>query len=93
MKLRHYKYQLEVKDGPIEIVMHTADPRTFRFNGAGSVDIWLWAQVDTDAPLVTETFFIFGTGHDIDYSIPMEFLDTVQCRNFVWHVYRVNRFT
>ena len=49
----------------------------------------MWALVDPDAPLVTRTFVLTGTGHDVpdDVSHVATFRDGF----FVWHLWEAVR--
>ena len=51
--------------------------------------IVLWAQVDTDYPLVTRELLILGTGAPAQESNHLPFLGTVQSEGgaLVWHVF------
>lgn len=44
-----------------------------------------WALVDTEAPLASRTFGVFGTGHEVppDYT----YVGTWQQGPFVWHLF------
>lgn len=45
----------------------------------------IWAEVDTDAPLVERSFRVFGTGHAIPDGFA--FVGTAFDGPFVWHVF------
>ena len=47
----------------------------------------IWALVDTEAPLVDRTFFVFGTGHQILDPETLQHLTTFLCPPFVWHMF------
>ena len=81
-----YKYYY---NGFKEVTMH---------QGAKILDIqWqdrnivMWAEVDTDAPLVIHRFVFVGTGHELKTpSESRKYLSTVQDRTgYVWHVFAV----
>lgn len=49
----------------------------------------LWAQVNTDEPLVEQVYEVFGTGQPLPEHIGyMEHVGTAVGPLFVWHVYR-----
>lgn len=48
--------------------------------------ITLWALVDPTAPVVTRSFVVVGTGHDLPDGNLM-YRGTVQAGTFVWHVF------
>lgn len=53
--------------------------------------IYLWALIDTHAPLVKRKFVIYGTGWQIQDVENLFFLKTVFMPNgLVWHVFEVN---
>jgi hypothetical protein len=52
-----------------------------------SREICLWAEVPDDAPVITRTFRVIGTGGDVPD--PGTYLGTVFDGTFVWHVYEV----
>ena len=53
--------------------------------------IYVWAKVNTQYLLRERTFYVLGTGHTFpapgDYMGPLEFIDTVHDRQYVWHVF------
>ena len=49
----------------------------------------MWVLVDPNKPIGERTFAIVGTGYPMPDDIPMTYLDTVQIRSFVWHVFEV----
>ncbi len=58
--------------------------------------ICLWAEVDTDKPLVEPLVYVVGTGQplpeqecwfDGDEQHFNLYIDTVQLNGFVWHIY------
>jgi len=53
-------------------------------------DLFLWAMVDTHAPLETIKFVVHGTGWKIDDAENLFFLQTVHMPSgLVWHVFTV----
>lgn len=85
--MRIYKYPLEITDEqclwiPMRSKMISAQMQ----NGK----LCLWAIVNPDAPpMCGHIIRIFGTGHEIvpDGEREMEFIDTVQDGELVWHVF------
>lgn len=49
-------------------------------------EIQLWAQVNTDEPLVPRRFLIIGTGWELP-DVPLKYIGTVQISIFVWHIF------
>lgn len=50
----------------------------------------LWAEVDTDAPMIRRRFFNYGTGHEMPpTSDPLHYVGTFQMSggSLVFHVY------
>ena len=79
-----YKYQLKDRVSEIEI------PIDFNILAIQNQDncIFLWAVVDTDYPKEKRTFYLLGTGQELpDNFDDLEYLDTVQQNEYVWHVY------
>lgn len=52
----------------------------------------IWAEVDTDAPLVRRRFQIVGTGHALPER-PRAYVGTWQSGEFVFHLYEINPTT
>lgn len=52
-------------------------------------EIYLWAEVDTQAVMTKQTFYIRGTGHPLP-EIPADYVGTLQVNNgtFVFHIYQ-----
>ena len=81
-----YKYPLKVTDS-----QYLQLPRGCHVLSAGNQDgeLVLWAQVDTDQPLVPHQVLIYGTGRP--FELPghraYRYLNTVQMPPFVWHVW------
>ena len=53
---------------------------------------YMWALVDTTAPLVIRRFRIFGTGFDIEHTPKdLGYIGTFQVCNgtFIWHVFEI----
>lgn len=49
--------------------------------------IQLWAFVDPNKEKVKRTIFIFGTGEEIDESLYLSFISTLQHNGHVFHVF------
>ena len=90
---RVYKYPIPIADQEVTIQFpkgyeirafgHQSDPAT----------VLVWAEVDADEEeLVEQTFFVVGTGHDIERD-DLEFCATVNIWmvGLVWHVYTVRK--
>lgn len=79
-----YKYLLQMLDYqkismPSEaIILHV---------GEQDGDIMVWAMVETDNPIESRHFKIYGTGHIIEENA-RRYIGTVTMRNsFVWHIF------
>ena len=53
--------------------------------GVQDAQLYVWAEVNTTAPLVDRHFHIAGTGHPIP--VGLHFVGSVMDGPFVWHVY------
>jgi hypothetical protein len=83
-----YKYPFEVQD---EFQLQLPKGRKIlHVDSQPGVGLCLWAMVDNQAPLVPETFHVFGTGMRIDADLAgeIEHIATFQVRPFVWHLFR-----
>ena len=81
-----FKYEIPLTDELIEIEMPD-NCAICEINHQGD-SLFIWALVDIHAPLFTNKFKIFGTGHKIDDVEGMYFLKTVHMPNgLVWHVF------
>lgn len=51
-------------------------------------DIFVWAEVDTDAPQETRRFYVYGTGHDMPDD-PVTYIGTAMLSGgrLVFHIY------
>lgn len=56
--------------------------------GMSGGDIAVWAFVETDEPLETETFFIVPTGVEVPAPNDAFYLGTVHQNVFVWHIFQ-----
>ena len=52
-------------------------------------DICLWVELDHEDPVSGRDIYMVGTGHGIDPSVDLHFIDTVQLMggDLVFHVY------
>lgn len=57
--------------------------------GTSTEQVCVYAEVDTERPLVPRRFRIYGTGHEMNHQHEMEYIGTVTMSNraLVWHVY------
>ena len=82
-----FKYKIEVVDRP------TVDmPRNGKILHVGEQghdnQLFVWALVNTEEPMVTRRFRIFGTGHPVEVDGRGQFIGTVQMKvGLVWHVF------
>ena len=86
-----YKYGVPLADNSLVAMPDGAD-----ILGVGIQEgdrIVVWASVDPDAPAVSRTFFVRGTGHEIP-SVDAQYLGTVRQIGggfghpvFYWHVF------
>ena len=83
MKTMH-KFLVAKVDWPVVRMPRGAIPKAVGMqNGA----IWVWALVNTNAPVVTHLFAVRGTGHEITPEVEQgDFLGTVFDGIFVWHI-------
>jgi len=54
-------------------------------------NICLWALVDTDSPVIVETFHIIGTGQMFPWEkTKVKYVNTVQMGNgaLIWHIFK-----
>ena len=56
--------------------------------GCQSGEFYIWAEVDTEAPLEDRKFVVYGTGWEISED-KLSYVSTVFEHVFVWHVYEV----
>ena len=56
--------------------------------GMQNGEVFVWAEVDTDAPKEERQFAVYGTGWEFD-ARNYCYIDTVFDGAFVWHVYEV----
>lgn len=54
--------------------------------------IYMWAVIDTHAPLIKRYFKVIGTGHQITGIEHLYFLRTIAMPNgLVWHIFEVEK--
>lgn len=81
-----WKYELE----PTSYIEMPAGARVLSV-GAQRNNICLWVLVDPDKPKEIRIFESFGTGHNIDPGLHLEFIGTVLVHHdtLVFHVFEV----
>lgn len=82
-----YKYHLEVDD--IESTLEIQ--ASFRILDIQVQDnkVCMWAEVDTEAPIIIWSYYVFVTGHQIPTTTyNYVHLKTVQLNQFVWHIFK-----
>lgn len=94
-----WKYDLEFKDGIIEIEMpYMSDILDINFQGEPNKDnIKIWALVEPDIKRMEKRkFIIFGTGHSINTNNlkHMEHIKTIQMLDgkLVFHIFEVRDY-
>lgn len=80
-------YKYKIGSGELQL------PRGAKVLTAGiqGEDIFIWAEVDTDAVLEHRSFYVYGTGHIVPENsccVATVFENTFK-GNYVWHVYEV----
>ena len=82
---RIFKYKLEIMDDPQEIIMpsHSRILSVIEQNGKPV----LYALVEDEREEQLLNVKIVGTGHPFEYADKWDFVDTVKCGAFVWHVF------
>ena len=92
---RIYKY--EFKKGSVEmpigakiLSIQDQDHRLHIFQDDRLDDrLHIWALVDTDAEYEFRYFTIVGTGHDFPEADDYTYINTIQDRSFVWHIFEL----
>jgi len=83
-----HKFELEIGANILEIPLGFEVLTVDEQHGK----ICLWAEVETKNEKHTESFTVFGTGHEIESNsgIGHSYLGTVRFKhmNLVWHVYK-----
>jgi len=49
--------------------------------------ITLWYVCDPEAELTDETFYVVGTGQQLPDTFPGQYVDSVACEEFIWHIF------
>jgi hypothetical protein len=85
---RIYKYEIPISDELVNLEM----PRNYEFLSVQNQNdkCVLWAEIDTEQRLSKETFWVVGTGHDMNKYYSASYLGTVQIRELVWHIYKID---
>ncbi len=80
--------QVEASDGKYACVEKLPEGAFVLSAGEQGRDLVVWAEIDTDKPLVDHTFHIVGTGREVPRTEACVFIDTVQAASgLVWHIY------
>lgn len=79
-----YKYSLDICGVQIIEMPAGARPLCIQVqNGA----VQLWAMVDSDKELEHRSIVMLGTGWRVEQPEELDYIDTVQLGNFVWHFF------
>lgn len=83
-----YKYPLPLTGVPSSLDLPVGS-RVLTAQMQGG-NLFIWAEVDPEAPIESRFFRIFATGlhHGVDFSRYL-YLATIQDGPFVWHVYEM----
>jgi hypothetical protein len=80
-----WKFPLSITDHQSIMLPVGARILSVQFQGD---QLCLWALVDLDERLVRRrTILIYGTGNPIDSEIEMQYIDSVQDVQLVWHIF------
>lgn len=82
-----YKYKLQV-----ETMQDIELPKGAKIlsSAVKGDDIFIWVRVDTtQEDKEYHSIMVYGTGHDVDPSADLRFIDTVFMRDLVFHVFEV----
>lgn len=83
-----YKYPLNIQELSKIPLPKNAKVLSFQFQHLVPC---IWAQIDTEQPLVDRTFYIFGTGREFPKNIALNYIGTCQesslLSSYVWHLY------
>lgn len=72
---RIYKYPVPLNDDSAIDMPEGAQVLTVQMQHE---QVWIWALVDPDAPMVTRRFHIVGTGHPIEHPDTLTYIGTFQ---------------
>lgn len=84
---RIFKYPVQVTDEFTLMMPYSAKPLSVQTQGGRPC---LWALVDDDAPTVSRTFCVVGTGNPFPENAHT-FVGTWQDGPFVWHLFEASR--
>jgi hypothetical protein len=80
-----WKFPLSITD--TQSIMLPVGARILSVQFQGN-QLCLWVLVDLDERLVRRrTILIYGTGNPIDSEIEMQYIDSVQDVQLVWHIF------
>lgn len=82
-----HKFPIGIEDGVQGV--NCRDGAKFLAAAMQGGDLCLWFEHDTDRPVKTRKFRVFGTGHPIQEFNTRVWRATVVAAPFVWHVYEV----
>ena len=83
-----YKYPLKLQD--YQVLSLPQGAVILHVDYQGMEDLFLWALVDTNAPLEPRGIRIAGTGHDLNISGWYKYINTVFSDwGLVWHIFEV----
>lgn len=89
--MSHYVYKFRLMPGtPVRVEM----PKYSHVVHVGSQDDGpvLWAIVDTEQPMETREFWVYGTGHLIDVERPKVHVGSCHTEaGLVWHVFEADK--
>lgn len=81
-----YKFPLQVTGEQVLWMPGEATPLCVEVQN-GTPTLWVEVNRSSSKPGYNQLIFMFGTGFDIP-DTPMQYLDTVQLGEYVWHFYR-----
>lgn len=80
-----YKYNFKLSDeGGFRIKIHESHKILTAQEQNGVICIW--AEVDTDTPIINKPLYVIGTGTGF-ISEATRYVATVQQDKFIWHIY------
>jgi hypothetical protein len=82
-----YKYPIEITDKQTLPMPVGANILTVQVQNGNP---FIWAMVDTEAPIEGVAIIVYGTEHPIDESLNLEYIGTFQSNGkcFVFHVFK-----
>jgi hypothetical protein len=84
MPMTIWKYPLRITD---EQILKVPENASALHVGAQDDDLCLWVLLDPEAPLISRTVRIYGTGHPLDGDLAQFHVGTAQVGYGVWHVF------